>query len=311
MTFGQGPMTNRRRLRVELRRLRESQGLTLDDVRKKMEWSVSKLIRIESGVVSISLSDLRLLLHLYGVRDARKVSDLLEVARRSRQHHWAGEYRDIASASYMDFLGYEDDAVRITQYHPLVVPGLLQTEDYATEIVTATTVGPTERGTIERLVKLRMARQQRFFGDGRKRRARFILPEPVLTPPMEPEIVKEQREYLVTLADDPRIQMWVLPSHAETTRKLLDSFALHEFESDVDPDIVYLGSIPALDVALVEDDRVNDYKAVLGELLESCLDEDESRALLRSLAPRVDPSRAPRPMPTTLASAFPPGPDLP
>ncbi|MEU8082555.1 DUF5753 domain-containing protein [Micromonospora sp. NPDC049101] len=284
MTFGQGPMTNRRRLRVELRRLRESRELTLDDVRKKMEWSVSKLIRIESGVVSISLSDLKLLLHLYGVRDPQKVAGLLEVARRSRQHHWAGEYRDISSASYMDFLGYEDDAVRVTQYHPLVVPGLLQTEDYATEIVTATTIGPNEGGVIERLVKLRMARQQRFFEDGRNRRARFILPEPVLTPPMEPGIVAEQRKRLKALADKPHVEMRILPSHAEITRKLLGSFSLHEFESDVDPDIVYLGSIPALDVALVEDDRVNDYKAVLEELLESCLDEDDSRARLRSFA---------------------------
>lgn len=284
MTFGQGPMTNRRRLRVELRRLRDRRGLTLDDVRKKMEWSVSKLIRIESGVVSISLSDLKLLLNLYGVTDSRKVSELLEVARRSRQHHWAGEYRDISSASYMDFLGYEDDAVRVTQYHPLVVPGLLQTEAYAREIITATTVGHAEGGTIERLVKLRLARQRRFFGDGRNRRARFILPEPVLAPPMETEIVIEQRKHLAVLADDPRVEMRILDSKAETTRQLLGSFSLHEFESAVDPDIVYLGSIPALDIALVEDDRVNDYKAVLEELLGRCLDEGESRAHLRSLA---------------------------
>lgn len=284
MTFGQGPTTNRRRLRVELRRLRESKELTLDDVRKKMEWSISKLIRIESGTVSISLSDLKLLLHLYDVSDPRKLEELLELARRSRQHHWAGEYRDISSASYMDFLGYEDDAVRITQYHPLVIPGLLQTRSYAKKIIAATTVGHAEGGTIERRVKLRMARQQRFYEDGRNRRARFVLPESVLTPPMKPEITAEQRTHLVKLADNPRVEIRVLPSHTETARKLIGAFSLHEFASEVDPDVVYLGSIPALDVALVDDERVDDYKAVLKELLGSCLDEDQSRSFLRDLA---------------------------
>ena len=68
MTVGQRPTVQRRRLRSELRQRREAAGLTQDQVASRMDWSVSKLVRIEAGAVGISTNDLRALLDLYGVR---------------------------------------------------------------------------------------------------------------------------------------------------------------------------------------------------------------------------------------------------
>ncbi|MFI7437827.1 helix-turn-helix domain-containing protein [Micromonospora haikouensis] len=265
---------------MALRRIREDHKLTLDEVRRKMEWSLSKLVRIEAGAVSISPNDLKALLQLYGVTDPAERENLLDLARRSRQHHWAGEYRDITTSSYMEFLGYEDDAVRITQYSPMVIPGLLQTEEYSREIIRKTAVDDDD-ATINRLVLLRNARQERFFGDSRDRHARFIIPDTVLTELTGTESAARQRAHLVKLAANPRVHLFVLKS-AEAPKRILGSLSLHEFQSEADPDVVYISGLPDLDGALVEGSRVNRYKSIIDKLLAHCHDEDASVPILRA-----------------------------
>lgn len=270
MTFGYGPTTNRRRLRLKLRQFREQENLSLEQVRTAMEWSISKLIRIENGSVGISASDLKTLLQLYRVDDADTVKEMLDLARHSRQRHWAAAYRDHFTQAYMDFVGYEDDASQVTQYHPQVVPGLLQTEEYAREIVTATTVGDVNPAVIEARVKMRIARQQRFFSDNHPRSARFIVAECALVDtPMAAGTIENQWRRLIELSDDPRVEIYFLESGASTMRRFLGPFSLHEFHSDLDPDVVYLDNAPDDDVALIEDERVAAYKTVLEELLRT------------------------------------------
>lgn len=122
MTSGPGPITSRRRLRMALRQLRLTGDHSLEDIRAEMDWSLSKVMRIESGMVSISVNDLRALLAFYGVVDPDEVDCFVDLARSARRRHWAGQYREYVSTSYMDFLGYEDDASRISQYHPFLIP---------------------------------------------------------------------------------------------------------------------------------------------------------------------------------------------
>lgn len=128
------PTIHRRRLRSELRKAREAAGMTQRDVAAAMDWSQSKLIRIETGAVNISTNDLRALLGHYGIERAR-TENLVEVARASRDQPRWNVYKDVAEPEYIAFLGYESSASIIRNFEPLLIPGLLQTEEYAREIL--------------------------------------------------------------------------------------------------------------------------------------------------------------------------------
>src|SRR6185312_3128719 len=87
------PLVQRRRLRTELRRARSGVNLTQEQVARAMDWSLSKIIRIEMGAVAISTNDLRALLQLYSVHDLERTDELIELARASRQSSWWSKYR--------------------------------------------------------------------------------------------------------------------------------------------------------------------------------------------------------------------------
>jgi hypothetical protein len=94
MSPGENPGVQQRRLRAELRTLRENADLHLKDVTDTLEWSVSKLIRIETGAAGVATTDLIALLHFYAVKDQDRVDELVEMARRIRQAAWWDKYRD-------------------------------------------------------------------------------------------------------------------------------------------------------------------------------------------------------------------------
>lgn len=84
MTTGQDASTQRQRLRIELRHERQLVRLTQKQVARAMDWSPSKMLRIEAGVVSISVTDLRALLTYYNIQDKRRTEELINLARAAR-----------------------------------------------------------------------------------------------------------------------------------------------------------------------------------------------------------------------------------
>ncbi|MEU5565474.1 DUF5753 domain-containing protein [Micromonospora musae] len=277
-TGGQGPTTNRRRLRLLLRQLRLDRGLSLEDVRQEMDWSLSKVTRIENGSVSISVNDLRALLDFYQLRDAAEVRDLLGLARLARRRHWAAEYREFVSPSYMDFLGYEDDSCRISQYHPFLIPGLLQTESYARLVVTTGPQYRVDNAAAGARVQLRLARQDRVFAQPRRREVRIVLDERALKSVENTELMLAQIDQILSRLPD--LDLVVLRRDTAANSVLVGPFSLHEFDSDVDPDVVYLDNLPD-DVALVEDHAVvAGYKASFEDLYRQAAAGDDARRLL-------------------------------
>lgn len=154
---GPDPAIHRRRLRSELRNAREAAGMTQRDVAAAMDWSQSKLIRIESGAVNISTNDLRALLSHYGM-DSAHIDDLVDVARAGRESTRWNIYKDVATPEYIAFLGYESSASIIRNFEPSLVPGLLQTEEYARTVLKITEADNPQK--VEPLVDLRMERQE-------------------------------------------------------------------------------------------------------------------------------------------------------
>src|SRR4051794_5059723 len=126
------PTVARRRLRLALREAREKAKLTQQDVAEQMEWSLSKVIRIENGDVSISPNDLRPLLHYLHIRDKDLVAAHLADARIARQRQrqkWyqASELREHLTDPLRRMFEYEAEATRVRYYYVNFVPGSLQT----------------------------------------------------------------------------------------------------------------------------------------------------------------------------------------
>src|SRR4029434_10007600 len=129
------PTDRRRRLGVELRRLREDAGLTIDRVAEALECSQSKVSRIETGQVSATPRDVRDMLELYRVHDAQSAA-MVRVAREARQRGWWQKFVDVPDG-VPAYVGLETAATSIDIYMALIVPALLQTPDYARAVIGA------------------------------------------------------------------------------------------------------------------------------------------------------------------------------
>jgi transcriptional regulator with XRE-family HTH domain len=154
MTVHEDPLLSRKRLRISLRHWRDQRGLTQEQVAEALDWSTSKVVRIELGKVRVSATDVRALLTLYQVSGQEEVGRLVELARVARRRPWYRDFEHSLDPDYDEYLSYESSAVRIETFQHLLVPGLLQTEGYAQAIMEAN--GATY--SAER-VKLRLMRQ--------------------------------------------------------------------------------------------------------------------------------------------------------
>ncbi len=129
----QNPTLRGRRLAMELLRRREATGMSREEVARQLEWSTSTLFRIETGRSRPQPGNVRTLLELYGVTGAER-DGLIQLTREARQPGWWHSFRDVLPNPYEVYIGLEAGAASIRNFEPVVVPGLLQTADYAREI---------------------------------------------------------------------------------------------------------------------------------------------------------------------------------
>ncbi|MEU6095719.1 helix-turn-helix transcriptional regulator [Streptomyces sp. NPDC047079] len=229
------PSLNRRRLRIELRKAREDAGLTQREATDALEWSLSKLIRLEAGTVSLSVTDLRALLQLYHVTDPQLVAELEEAARGSKGPSWWAPYNDMVRPQFAQYLGYESAATSIRFYHPSVVSSLLQIEDY-----TLAQLAPRENGDLaRRSAELRATRQERIFDGNNGPDVHIVLDEAVVRRVIGgPGVMRRQLEHLKTISRHPRVTLRLLPFTAGAHYSMGASFTLLGF-TDGD-DLLYL-----------------------------------------------------------------------
>jgi transcriptional regulator with XRE-family HTH domain len=288
MTAGHGPLISGRRLRAEIRRLRESARLTQDQVAEEMDWSLSKLIRIEAGAVGISQNDLKALLNLYHVTDDARFEDMLALARAARRKAWWDSYRDVMTKQLSAFVGFESEASMIKSFHLLLVPGLLQTEDYARTVIRRMSFSTTTETEIERYVQLRMERQERALHSENPPRMSVVIDESVLRRAVGGvDVLGSQLDFLVEAAGLFSVVLQVLPHSTGIFPGMAVSFTLMEF-SDEDEE-------PALFVegpnARITDDptegRPSNYLAAFNKLRQSALGQSESIGLIKKIAKEI------------------------
>jgi transcriptional regulator with XRE-family HTH domain len=287
MTADQGPVVQSALLRSELVRLRRESGLTQEQVAEALEWSPSKLIRVEGGYSSITKVDLDALLTRYGVTSETTRERLQALNRYARERGWWDAYRDHISPTYLSYVGYEAGAAFIRQFQIGFIPSLLQTREYA-EVMTA--VGPTvSREEINAVVELRMQCQTEL----RKRSAQpcqyFVIDEAVIRRHVgiskEPAIMPNQLRSIADRAEkDELVKVRVIPFDAGAHAGLFGSFTLLEFGGGL-ADALYLDvGRGTFNVARGHDSQVSDYAAAFEELLKDVLTADKSIELIQSVA---------------------------
>ncbi|WP_335979407.1 MULTISPECIES: helix-turn-helix domain-containing protein [Streptomycetaceae] len=233
MTRTVDPSVTRRKLRRDLRRAREHAGLTQREAAKLLEWSPSKLIRIETGQVGVSVTDVRALADLYQVTERAQVEQLVADARNSKGSSWWAKYHDVLSPSFGQYLGLEGAAEQVSAYHPVVVPGHLQTGGY-TEALLEPRVEPAR---VARVAALRQDRQTHLL-DGTANLS-FVIDEAALRRRIgSPAVMRGQLDHLLEVAGHPRVDLSVLPLDFGAHYSTMGSFVLLGFTDDAD--VLYL-----------------------------------------------------------------------
>lgn len=268
-------MVSRLHLGRELRRLREAAGLSRDLAAAELECGVSKISKIETGKATMRPAEVKALLDRYGVTDRELVLRLARDARRRSTHRvpdWA-----------KTFVGLEADAIEIRTYQTELVPGLLQTEDYARVVIQAAepTRDPRE---VERLVAARMERQQRLLHSERTTLIWAILNEAVIRRQVgDKETIGRQLEHLVALGADPDIKIQVLPFAAGAHPAMGSSFVHLRLADPPDAEIIYLEDMASSDY-LPGPAQVAGYLAAFGTLSQKALNPAVSSVLIKDAA---------------------------
>lgn len=231
MTQGETPIVQQRRLRADLKRARERAKRTQKEVADALDWSPSKIIRIETGAVSVSTTDLIALLRYYGITEDKRVDELVELARAGRRQAWWDKYRDFYPPQFLTFLGYEASALRLRQYQTLLIPGLLQTREYSEAIIK--TLEPSANPEDVALgVQVRLDRQQ-LLDQEHGPELYFVLDEAVIRRQVGGEhVMRQQLLRLEELDRRPNLNIQVLPFTLGAHSGMRGSFTIFEFPEE-------------------------------------------------------------------------------
>jgi len=274
------PTVRRRRLGQELRRLRELKGMTAEEVAERLLVSQSKISRLENGRRSISQRDVRDLCGVYEVEDHRIVDSLMQMAKDSRQQGWWHSFGDIP---YSVYIGLETDAASLRVYDPQVVPGLLQTKQYA-EALIAGALPETAQAEIEKRVQVRMRRQERISTEENPLRLWTVLDEAALRRVVgNRSLMRDQLEQLVEQSQLPHVTVQVIPFDMGAHPGLNGQYAILEFPDAADSSVVYIEGVTS-DLYLEKANDVQKYSVMYEHLRAQALNVDQSRQFIADIA---------------------------
>jgi transcriptional regulator with XRE-family HTH domain len=281
MTSVGSPSVLRILLGAQLRRLRESKRITLEEAGNVIRASHSKISRLEGGRVGFKDRDVVDLFMYYGVTDQAQIQTLREIAARANSRGWWHDYSDILPSWFEEYISLEQAATEIRGYEMQFVPGLLQTEEYARAVTLLAYSNPKE---ISRRVSLRMARQARL-SEAEPVSLEMVLDEATLTRPIGgASVMRTQLKHLIEMSQRPNVVIQILPFNAGGHAAAGGPFSvLHFAESDLS-DIVFLEQLATAQY-LEKPDMVRKYLAVMERLrLEAATPADSINRLQAMLS---------------------------
>jgi transcriptional regulator with XRE-family HTH domain len=282
---GETPLLELRRLRGRLRQAREAMKLTQRDVAEALDWSASKLIRIENGSVGISVTDLKALLLHYNITAKDEVDQLVAMARAGKKPAWWQEYRNSVPPQFHTFLGLEASAIRIRQYQGLVIPGLVQARGYTTELMP---INARDEEEARLHVKIRLRRQDLITADDGAE-AFFILDESVLHRQIgDVAVMREQFLKLKEMAGRPNISIQVMPYSAGVHRGMKGSFEVLELSDEQDDYALLIEGAYRDQLIPDPNDETREFVQIFFELEKIALSPAESVRLIDERLEELD-----------------------
>jgi transcriptional regulator with XRE-family HTH domain len=275
------PAAARRRLRLAIRNAREAKRLTQGEVAEELEWSLSKVSRIENGEVSVSGTDLRALLALFEITDSAEVDELTRYGRAARKRGWWDEarYRAHLTPAYLKLIQYESEASVIRCFQPTLFPGVLQTPDYARTILDFWNEIPADGREV--LWEVRTRRREQLFDLPNEPPAYLvILDGSVLMREVgRPGVLARQIEAVLEMLAKPGLAVRIVPIATSAPISQLGGFMICDLDGEEDA-ILYWES--AFGDNIVETSgTISRYRHVFEQMWEQALTLEESAELLR------------------------------
>ncbi|MEV0381272.1 helix-turn-helix transcriptional regulator [Nonomuraea sp. NPDC050643] len=276
-----GPTIIRVLIGAQLRRFREARQISRDDAGYAIRASPSKISRLEAGRTGFKLRDVADLLTLYGVSDDAERASLLALVEQANAPSWWHEYRDVIPDWFEPYLGLEQDSSLIRAYEVQLVPGLLQTEDYA-----RAAIGHRHRDAspdeIERRVAVRMRRRHLLTRPG-AHRLWVVIDEAVLHRRVADDaVMRDQWEHLARQAELPHVTVQVLPFTSGGNVGGVGPITILRFPQQELPDVVYVEHLATAQY-LTKSSEVLPYHALMDELGLAALPASATAAMVRRL----------------------------
>ena len=277
---GTSVLVQRRRLLAELKKARLSKGETQSQIADAMEWSLSKVQRIEKGASNIKTNDLKVLLQYYGITDKDYLEQLLELGREARREPWWHEFRNDAPKGLITLIEYESASSVVRQFEASFVPGILQTEEYARTVLEAHYNEQAPPSRISAMVKLRIRRRQLLDVEDPPR-FHFVIDEPVARRVVgNPVIMREQLRSIIDVAGKPNVTVGVIPFTAGLHPGMEgQAFESIEFAAGVGGSVVFVET-PRGDILADKPQDVKSYQETFEQLNKVSLSSRDSLMFL-------------------------------
>jgi transcriptional regulator with XRE-family HTH domain len=275
-----------KRLGAALRSLRSASELTVEQVAQRLGWSGSKVSRIETAKQIASPDDVRDLVTLYAL-SADEIDKYVAIARKAKERDWWHRYDDVLPEWFESYLGLEAEAAKISTYESDLMPGLLQTEQYAAAVLSVFPLRTTPE-EMERSVDLRRARQARLVDDN-PLILDAVISETVLRRAIGgPAVMRQQLKHLAEMIQRPNITVRLLPFAAAEHSGINGAFSVLEFS---DPDDGRIVTVETLTSTLyIEKTRdVGVYRLAFEQIRYAALKPEETVAAITDTARELEP----------------------
>jgi transcriptional regulator with XRE-family HTH domain len=283
-----GSTVPRRQLGRYLRDLRNRQRITVKAAAEEMEWSETKIWRVETGQTSLRSHDVALMCSLYAApQDITEA--LMGLAKETKARGWWHAYGDVIPENFDLYLGLEEAASSLSWYEAELVPGLLQTDGYARAVISADKPD-TDPAEIDRRVQLRIERQALIRRKAAPLALRVVLNESIIRRPVGGrEVMAEQLDALAVAADLPNVKLRVVPFTAGLHYGVMSGpFVLLRFPAngdgrDSEPPTIYVDGFTG-DLYLDKPAEVEHYSDAFETIWAAAASEASSTRLIQQAA---------------------------
>ncbi|MFV8129282.1 helix-turn-helix domain-containing protein [Streptomyces syringium] len=273
------PTVHRRLLGAELRKLRETLGLTADEIAERLGWHQTKVSRVENGRSGVRAHEVEAVLDVYEVADPATRDGLSRLAREGKRRMWWTPYSDVITPRYSSYIALEAEASSMRSFRDTLIPGLLQTPAY-TRAVTHALQPDASPDAVDALVNVRLARQNATFRRADPLQFSAVVDEAALRRVVDsPQTMVKQLRRLLEASEESHITLQVLPFAAGAHIGLMGAFAILQFPVRGDLDVVYTESHTS-NIQLERSTDLMTYSQVFDGICAAALDVASSRDLI-------------------------------